>query len=234
MGTQKSVLVVEDEADLSEVIRFNLQREGYRCRCVVDGAMALLEIRRERPDAVVLDRMLPGISGDEVITQLRRELTTASIPVLMLTAKAEETDELVGFALGADDYIAKPCSMKVLIARLEALLRRSNKTEPLGNVLQVGPIELDRDRHELRVDGELTRVTSTEFGVLWQLMAAQGRVLSRDQLISAVLGTSVVVTDRTIDVHVAALRKKLGSTSALIQTIRGVGYTLRLPAGAGE
>jgi two-component system phosphate regulon response regulator PhoB len=227
MITNKTVLVVEDEADLAEVVRYNLEREGYRCRCVVDGTSALAEVRRERPDLLILDRMLPGMSGDEVISKLRREPTTAGIPVLMLTAKAEESDELIGFALGADDYVTKPFSMKRLLARVDALLRRAGTPAADSDVLTVGPLGLDRSRRELDVDGEPVTLTSTEFGILWELMAARGRVLSREQLIDRVLGAGAVVTDRTIDVHVAALRRKLGKASGLVQTVRGVGYTLR-------
>jgi len=228
------VLVVEDEADLAEVIRYNLEREGYRCRCVADGSVALAELRREPPDLMVLDRMLPGLSGDEVMARLRREPATAGIPVLMLTAKAEESDELVGFALGADDYVTKPFSMRLLLARVEALLRRADASAGGADVLTTGPITLDRSRRELKVDDESVTLTSTEFGILWELMAARGRVLSRERLIDGVLGTCAVVTDRTIDVHVAALRKKLGNASALIQTVRGVGYTLRPEPGVEQ
>ncbi len=149
----------------------------------------------------------------------------------MLTAKAEESDELVGFALGADDYITKPFSMKLLLARIDALLRRATASSSLPNVLKAGPITLDRDRREMALDGKIIVLTTTEFGILWKLIAARGRVLSRDQLINAVLGTSAVVTDRTIDVHVAALRKKIGHAATLIQTIRGIGYTLREQTG---
>lgn len=232
MNTSKTVLVVEDEADLAEVVRYNLDRVGYRCRCVSDGTSALAEVSRERPDVLILDRMLPGLSGDEVIAKLRHAPATAGIPILMLTAKAEESDELVGFALGADDYVTKPFSMKLLLARVDALLRRSSATPPESDLLVAGPISLDRGRRELVVDSKSVMLTSTEFGILWELMAAGGRVLSREQLIDGVLGTSVVVTDRTIDVHVAALRKKLGHASAFIQTVRGVGYTMRPPPGA--
>ncbi|MBU0717325.1 MAG: response regulator [Planctomycetes bacterium] len=234
MSTNKTVLVVEDEADLAEVLRYNFEREGYRCHCVGDGASALTELHRRMPDLLILDRMLPGLSGDEVIARLRREPKTAGIPVLLLTAKAEESDELAGFALGADDYVTKPFSMKLLVARADALLRRVGAPGAGLDVLTVGPASLDRNRRELKVNDELVTLTSTEFGILWELMAARGRVLSREQLIDGVLGTCAVVTDRTIDVHVAALRKKLGNASTLILTVRGVGYTLRPLPGVGQ
>ena len=231
MSAGKSILIVEDEADLAELVRYNLEREGYQCRCAMDGEAALAEVRRNLPDLVVLDRMLPKLAGDEVISHLRRDPRTAHTLILMLTAKAEESDQLVGFALGADDYVTKPFSIKVLSARIEALFRRS-QGESVGEVLSAGSILLDRTRHELTVDGEAITLTATEFAILWELLAARGRVLSRDQLISSAIGACAVVTDRTIDVHIAALRKKLGAASDLIKTVRGVGYTLRVPTGA--
>jgi len=231
MSVEGMVLVVEDEADLADLIRYNIEHEGYRCRCALDGEDGLAEARREPPDVLILDRMLPRMSGDQVISALRHDPKTAHVPILMLTAKAEESDELVGFALGADDYITKPFSMKLLLARIDALLRRSTASSSQLEVLNVGPLTLDRDRREMTLDGKIVALTATEFGVLWELIAAGGRVLSRDQLIDAVIGPSAVVTDRTIDVHVAALRKKIGRAATLIQTIRGVGYTLRRQSG---
>ena len=231
MSMDRTILIVEDETDLSDLVRHNLEREGYRCRCVANGDEGLAEARRNPPDVLILDRMLPKMSGDQVISRLRREPRTADIPILMLTAKAEESDELVGFALGADDYVTKPFSMKLLLARIDALLRRATASPSRSNVLSAGPITLDRDRRAATVDGKIVVLTATEFGILWELIAARGRVLSRDQLIDAVLGSTAVVTDRTIDVHVAALRKKIGRGAALIQTIRGIGYALRDQSG---
>lgn len=229
MPKGQSVLIVEDESDIAELLRYNLQREGYSCRCVGDGAAALVEVRRSPPDLIILDRMLPGMSGDEVISQIRHESRGAAIPILMLTAKAEESDQLVGFALGADDYVTKPCSVKLLLARVAALLRRSQAGEPEPELFTGGPIRLDVSRHEVLVEDKPVVLTATEFRVLKSLMAANGRVLSRSQMIDNVLGTGVAVTDRTIDVHITALRKKLGDGGAWIQTIRGVGYAFREP-----
>ena len=229
MTTTKTILIAEDETDLSELLSYNLQKEGYVCRCVADGAAAIDDVRRQPPDLIVLDRMLPKKSGDEVATTLQREARTATIPIIMLTAKAEESDQLVGFALGATDYITKPFSMKVLVARVAAMFRRSESSTTPSTKLSAGPIELDVDRFEVLVHAERIPLTTTEFRILKTLMAANGRVLDRAKLIDMVLGSAVAVTDRTIDVHIAALRKKLGIGAVWVQTVRGVGYTFRSP-----
>ncbi len=234
----RSILVVEDEGDLAELICYNLEREGYRPRRVAGGDAALAEVRRQPPDLILLDRMLPGVSGDDVCAQLRRDSATASIPIIMLTAKGEEADQLVGFALGADDYIPKPFSIKVLVARVAAMLRRGDSTlgEPAASIT-IGPFVLDSSRYEVTVDGAVVSLTATEFRLLRALMSARGRVLDRSQLVERVLGSGVIVSDRTIDVHITALRKKVGTTpaagrgAAWIQTIRGAGYAFREPTG---
>lgn len=236
MKPAKSVLVVEDETDLRELIGFNLEREGYQCYRAADGNAALAAISRHAPDLVVLDRMLPNPTGDEVLAQIRRDRRTATIPVLMLTAKAEESDELVGFALGADDYVTKPFSMKALIARIGALLRRSHDWS-LGadrGLLTSGPVALDSERQSVSVDEVFIALTATEFRLLKALMIADGRLRSREQLIDTVLGPNVAVVDRTIDVHIAALRKKLGSAAKWVQTVRGAGYIWRIPTGDND
>ncbi len=225
----RSILVVEDEADLAELLCYHLEKEGYTCRRLHDGLSALAEVRRQAPDLILLDRMLPGASGDEVAQRLKRDPRTAAIPIVMLTAKAGETDELVGFAMGADDYVSKPFSMKLLLARIAAVLRRRESAAEEGEVLTAGPIVLDRGRHEVTVEGEPIALTATEFRVLAALMAGRGRVLDREQLLDLVLGSGAAVMNRTIDVHVAALRRKLGSAAGWIQTVRGVGYTCRKP-----
>jgi two-component system phosphate regulon response regulator PhoB len=229
MGSSKSILIVEDEGDLADVLSYHLEREGYACRHVRDGEAALAEVQRSRPDLIVLDRMLPKLSGDEVATRLRRDSRTVDLPIIMLTAKAEDADELVGFALGADDYVRKPFSIKLLLARIAALLRRERAARQESQVLSAGPVVLDRARHEVTVEQRPVTLTATEFRILATLMGAGGRVLERGQLIDAALGRNVAVTDRTIDVHVAALRRKLGSAAACVRTVRGVGYTFRLP-----
>ena len=231
--TGHSILIVEDEADLADVLSFQLRREGYDCRVVHDGKAALAEIERRPPDLVVLDRMLPKTSGDEVAMKIKSESRLSHIPIIMVTAKAEETDELVGFAIGADDYIHKPFSPKLLAARIQAVLRRRAAAAKTPEVVRIGPIVLDRGKHLVTVQDEPIQLTATEFRVLSALMTARERVLSREQLIDAVLGHGVAVTQRTIDVHIAALRKKMGSAAGWIHTIRGVGYTLRAPSASG-
>lgn len=224
----RSILIVEDEADLAEMLRFHLERDGYSCRRSSDGQAALAESQRHPPDLIILDRMLPRVSGDEVLERLRRDPRTASIPVMMLTAKAEEADQLVGFAMGATDYVTKPFSMKVLLARVAAILRR-DANEAGRDVLTCGPVILDRSRHEVTVEGKPIALTATEMRILAALMNARGRVMERDHLIDTVLGPSVAVTNRAIDVHIAALRKKMQSAAGWIRTIRGVGYAFRTP-----
>lgn len=232
----KSILIVEDEPDICEMVRFKLAAEGYECRTTSDGAAALHEIDRRPPDLIILDRMLPGLSGDELMARLRLDPRTRPIPVIMLTAKAEEVDELVGLSLGADDYVCKPFSMKVLIARVAALLRRLERAEDERELLTAGPIVLDAGRHEVSVAGRAAPLTATEFRLLRALMQARGRVLDRSQLIDKALGEGVAVTDRTIDVHVTSMRKKLAAADEAagagqwIRTVRGFGYAFRSPA----
>ena len=230
--THKSILIVEDEGDLANLLRFNFEREGYLCQLASDGATALAEVQRQVPDLIILDRMLPRGSGDEVANRLRSESRTAQVPILMLTAKAEHADELVGFALGAWDYVTKPFNMKVLLARVAALLRRSARSSSARDLHTAGPISLDETRFEVLVAGHSVPLTATEFRILKTLMSAEGRVLDRSRLINLVLGSAVAVTDRTIDVHIAGLRKKLGEGKDWVQTVRGVGYTFRRPEHA--
>ena len=225
----RSILVVEDEPDLAELLRINLEREGFRCRLAPTGDVALRLIREHTPDLIVIDRMLPGVSGDEVLARIKNNEATARIPVLVLTAKVDETDQLVSFALGADDYVTKPFSMKIFVARAAALLRR--KRPALGDAEEItaGHITLVPSRHAVTVSGRPVKLTATEFRLLKVLMLAQERVLARSQIIDALFGTTAIVTDRCIDVHITALRRKLESEAGWIQTIRGVGYTIRQP-----
>ncbi len=226
--SRRSILIVEDEADLAELLCFQLKREGYECRWARNGEHGLAEVQRRAPDLIVLDRMLPGLAGDEVACRLRRDARTAQIPIIMLTAKATDEDELVGFALGADDYVRKPFAMKLLLARVAAVLRREQADDE-REVLTAGDLILDRGRHEVRIGGNSIELTATEFRILDTLMSARGRVRSREQLIDDVMGSGAPVTSRTMDVHIAALRRKLAQAGDWIHTIRGVGYAFRPP-----
>jgi DNA-binding response OmpR family regulator len=227
---------VDDEQDLVDLISYNLQRNGYDVVTANDGNVAMDLARQEQPDLIILDLMLPGLDGTEVARQLRADSTTAAIPIIMLTAKTEEVDVVVGLALGADDYITKPFSMKILLARLNTVLRRSDPAPSTaeGTVLRAGPLLIDSSRHEVLLNGEPVRLTLTEFKLLSALVSARGRVLSRDQLMTRAMGNDAFVTDRAIDVHVTSIRKKLGETSWLVHTVRGVGYRLRETPGEGE
>ena len=224
-----SILVVEDEVDLADVVCYHLQREGYDCRRAQDGERAVAEAQRHPPDLILLDRMLPRLSGDEVALRLKRDTRTAAVPIVMLTAKAEDEDELVGFALGADDYVRKPFSVKLLLARVAAVLRRHQNGAAKKEVVTLGPVVLDHGRHEVTVDGQPLDLTATEFRILAALLTARGRVLTREQLIDNALGQGAAVTNRAMDVHIAALRKKMGRAADCIHTVRGIGYAFRSP-----
>jgi DNA-binding response OmpR family regulator len=226
---KQTILVVDDEKDLVDLVAYNLQRNGYNVLTATSGDAALEIASREIPSLVLLDLMLPGMSGTEVARKLKSEARTALIPIIMLTAKSEETDVVVGLTLGADDYVTKPFSMKILLARLSTVLRRSDTVATAAEAgnLKAGPLSIDASKHEVSLNGELVKLTLTEFKLLISLVAARGRVLTRDQLMDKAMGTDVFVTDRAIDVHITAIRKKLGSASWLVRTVRGVGYSLQ-------
>jgi DNA-binding response OmpR family regulator len=226
--SKKRVLVVDDERDITDLVSFNLKRNGYDVLAAYNGTDALEIAQRETPDLIVLDLMLPGIDGTEVTRRLKADPRTAGIPLVMLTAKGEETDQIVGLTLGADDYVTKPFSIKVLLARLASVLRRTETpAPPEAGLLRAGPVEIDSTKHEVLVNGQPIKLTLTEFKLLSALVSARERVLSRDQLMDKAMGTDVFVTDRAIDVHITAIRKKLGPASWLVHTVRGVGYRLR-------
>ena len=222
------ILVVEDESDLAELVAFNLKQAGHLVTTAGDGSTALAEIQRQTPDLVVLDVMLPDISGLEVCRRLRRAEATASIPVLMLTAKGEEVDRVVGFEVGADDYVTKPFSPRELLLRIEAILRRIGitDTDPQRSIV-VGTMEIDVPGHRVLVDDEEVPLTALEFRLLLDLAKRRGRVQSRDSLLERVWGYTPGIETRTVDTHVKRLREKLGSASGHIETVRGVGYRLR-------
>lgn len=220
------ILVIEDEADISELIAYNLEREGFQVTTRADGEEGLAQARLEVPDLILLDLMLPSVDGIEVCRQLRADNTTKQVPVIMVTAKGEESDVVVGLGMGADDYVSKPFSPRELTARVKAILRRA-RTVPQGDEkerINFLGVQIDASRHEVKVDGERQPFTATEFRLLHFLTNHPGRVFTRDQIIARVIGEGAIVIDRNIDVHVRAVRKKLGPYRDCIETVRGVGY----------
>jgi len=232
VGTRR-ILIVEDESDLAELVALNLERAGYQTAVAHDGRQALAEASRSQPDLILLDVMLPELGGVEVAKRLRVDTATADIPIIMLTARAEEADEVIGLAAGADDYITKPFSLRVLLARIESVMRRTEGERDRPAALHAGPIEVRTDTHRVLVDGTEVKLTLTEFRLLAALIEGSGTVLSRKELMRRAIGPGVRVTPRTIDVHVTALRRKLGEAGGLIETVRGVGYRLEREPAAG-
>jgi two-component system phosphate regulon response regulator PhoB len=228
--TKAQILIVEDDRSLAEVLEYNLRQNGYQTTVANDGQDGLRRARLNVPDLVLLDLMLPMVDGLEVCRRLRVDPTTRSMLVLMLTAKAEETDEVVGFSVGTDDYVAKPFSVKVLLERIRALLRRREGADVDGNVLVSQGIMVDRERHRVSVEERPLDLTPSEFGLLQSLIRQPGRVFSRADLIDSALGGDSLVLERTIDVHIRSLRKKLGPHAVLVETVRGIGYRFRDPA----
>ncbi len=221
------ILVIEDEPDILEVIQYNIEREGHKVIACRDGEQGLSRIRTENPDLVILDLMLPGMDGNEVCQQVKADSVTRAIPIIMLTAKSEESDVVLGLGLGADDYITKPFSPRELMARISVTLRRNQGRSEVADgarTLRRGFLTVDLDRYEARVADQLLELTPTEMRLLHFLATHPGRVFPRSHLLSRVIGEDAIVTDRNIDVHVRALRQKLGDHAAVIQTVRGVGY----------
>ncbi|MDX9910713.1 MAG: response regulator transcription factor [Phycisphaerales bacterium] len=233
MQERARILVVDDERDLVDLLKINLSRAGFRVDAAHTGREALAKVASSTPDLVVLDLMLPELSGLEVASRLRADPATARLPIVMLTAKGEDVDQIVGLSVGADDYIPKPFSHKVLIARIEAVLRRSQTRAPVAETsaarLAMGPLELDLHTHQANLSGQPLKLTLTEFRLLSALLRAGGTVLSRQKLMSKAMGPGVMVTERTIDVHVTSVRKKLGDAAPMIETVRGVGYRAAWP-----
>ena len=220
------ILVIEDEPDLLEVIQYNLDREGHKVIACRNGEQGLSRIRTDNPDLVILDLMLPGMDGVEVCRQVKSDPVTRAIPIIMVTAKSEESDIVLGLGIGADDYITKPFSPRELVARVKVVLRRGPLREESGRGERVvrGPLAIDLGRHEARLDDVLLTLTPTEMRLLHFLASHPGRVFTRAHLLSRVIGEDAIVTDRNIDVHVRALRQKLGDAQKFIETVRGVGY----------
>ncbi len=225
------LLVVEDEPDISALVAYHLARDGYRVRTTADGREALEIIEREKPELVVLDLMLPGMSGLELLKALRSKPGLETLPVILLTARREEEDRIEGLRLGADDYVPKPFSPEELVLRVGAVLRRTKQPQQGGEdstLLHVGSITVDTGATYVEVDGRPLDLTPTEYRLLLAMVERRGRVQSRDQLLEEVWDTSADVTTRTVDVHVQRLRKKLGDASKWIETVRGFGY--RIPS----
>jgi len=221
------ILVVEDEPDIRELIRYHLDQAGFVVETVGDGNAALQALRRRRPNLLVLDLMLPDRSGTELCREIRADADLRDLPIIMVTARADELDRLVGFELGADDYLAKPFSPRELTLRVRAVLRRSTskpEAEAVPEVLEHGELTLDTARHLCQVGSQTVDLTVKEFLLLRMLMSRPGRVMSRERLLDEVWGPDITVTLRTIDTHMKRLREKLGKAGALIHTIRGVGY----------
>ncbi|MGE3273881.1 MAG: response regulator transcription factor [Vicinamibacterales bacterium] len=224
------ILVAEDDPDIANLLAHYLQKAGFETAAVASGRDVLPQIRREPPDLLILDLMLPGLDGLEVCRAVRADINTAAIPIIMLTAKAEESDRIVGLELGADDYITKPFSPNEVVARVRALLRRAARTGPSESRLTYGPLSVDVDRHLVRVDGDEVKLTAKEFLLLQYLMQHRGRVLSRDLLLSDVWGYSYTGGTRTVDVHVRRLREKVPFLADAIVTVKQFGYKLLDPA----
>ena len=222
----QTILIIEDEPDIAEILKYNLEKNHYRVASAGSGEAGLSMAREALPDLVLLDLMLPGIDGLEVCRKIREDAHTRKLPVIMLTAKGTEADVVVGLTLGADDYVVKPFSTTELMARIRAVLRRiePREGEKDSETISAGPMSVDLRKHEATLDGEAIELTLSEFKLLSFLIRKKGRVFTRDQLLDAVVGPDVFVTARNIDVHVAALRKKLGKYGSYIVTVRGVGY----------
>src|SRR3989338_10660573 len=226
---KKKILIVEDDRDISELVRYNLEREGYDVSALFEGGDAFDHALKRRPDLIILDLMLPGTDGMEICRLLKNEDKTKNIPVIMLTAKGEESDVVVGLQRGADDYMTKPFSPKVLTARVKAILRRgvSSSAAVSAQDRQYGDLALDISKHKVVYAGKTVALTAIEFSILEFLSRSPGRVYSRDQILDNVWKEGKSIVDRAVDVHVRGLRKKLGRGNDCIETVRGVGYCFK-------
>jgi len=224
----KHILVIEDEADIQELIKFNLTKEGYKVSGYLSGEDGLNAVRQLKPDLILLDLMLTGIDGLEICRQLKKDGKTENIPIIMITAKSEESDIVIGLEMGADDYIAKPFSPKVLTARIRSLFRRIRAKEITNqSIIKHDNIVINPGKYEVLINGRPVSLTLTEFQILHQLAKKPGWVFTRDQLIDLIRGGEIVITDRSIDVQIVGLRKKLGNSGKLIETVRGIGYRFK-------
>jgi len=226
---RKRILVADDEPDVLALVALHLQRAGFDVLKAVDGEQALRQARAEEPALVVLDLMMPGLSGLEVAKLLKQSPQTAGIPVLMLTAKADEVDRIVGLEVGADDYVTKPFSPREIVLRVQSILRRMEAAPAAADELQVGCVQVDRVRHEVRIEGKALEFTATEFKLLTVLMERCGRLQSREVLLNDVWGYESMIDTRTVDTHIRRLREKLGVAADLVETVRGFGYRMVAP-----
>jgi DNA-binding response OmpR family regulator len=227
--SRTKVVVIEDEVDILEVIEYNLSREGYRVRGIRDGKEGLQVVKQEMPQVVLLDLMLPGFDGIEVCRRLKEDPATRPIPIIMVTAKGEESDIVLGLGIGADDYVTKPFSPRELIARIKAVVRRRSPATDgdEGERIEREGVVVDAGRHQVWIDGKPVAFTATEFRILQLLASHPGRVFVRERILRQIAGEDIFIVDRNVDVHIRAVRKKLGPHRDLIETIRGVGYRFR-------
>jgi two-component system, OmpR family, phosphate regulon response regulator PhoB len=222
----KTILIVEDERDVVDLLAFSLRKAGFAISTAMDGAVGLEKARSEKPAFIILDLMLPKMPGLEICKIVKSDPATRQIPIMMLTAKAEEIDRIVGLEFGADDYVTKPFSPREVILRIKAILRRA-EGPPADECLSAGPIVIDPARHEVSIAGKRVNLTSLEFKLLRMLMQRRGRVQTRDRLLNDVWGYESIIDTRTVDTHVRRLRKKLGKAANAIESVRGFGYRLR-------
>ena len=220
----QKIYIVEDEPDIRETLKYNFSNEGFKVFTAPDGEKALSNIKKVLPDVLILDLMLPGLSGLDVCKSIRADDDIRDMSIIMLTAKGEEIDRVIGFELGADDYVTKPFSVRELILRVKVLLKKQRESLVENKLVTFGPIRIDLDAHELKINDKEIVLTALEFKLLQHLVKRKGRVQTREQLLGDVWGYSAEVTTRTVDTHIKRLREKLGNTSDYIQTIRGVGY----------
>ena len=225
-GITKTIYIVEDEPDIRETLAYNLSQEGFKVSEFSDAESCLDKIQKKKPDLLILDLMLPGMSGLDLCKEIRADKSLQNLAIIMLTAKGEEVDRIIGFELGADDYVTKPFSVRELILRVKVILKKQTDTTENNELVEFGPIKLNLDAHEVLINDDEIILTALEFKLLKHLIQRRGRVQTRDQLLGDVWGYSSEITTRTVDTHIKRLREKLGTVGDYIQTIRGVGYRL--------
>jgi two-component system, OmpR family, phosphate regulon response regulator PhoB len=222
----KTILIIEDEKDLADLLAYNLEREGFRAVTARDGLTGLNSATASNPDLIILDLMLPGLPGTDVCRTLKKDPKTAAIPIIMLTAKGDEIDRVVGFEIGADDYVVKPFSTREFLLRIKAVLRRSLSASGAGQIVRIGPLTIDTERHVVTINGAEVSLTGIEFKLLLTMAERQGRLQSRETLLKDVWGYNYAEDTRTVDTHMTRLRTKLGTAGGLISTVRGYGYKM--------